>query len=55
LSISDQSLFKALEQGVFADIKRSATGGKGLEGVILKNSAYFNPVLTRLKEDSHAD
>jgi beta-lysine 5,6-aminomutase alpha subunit len=55
LSISDQSLFKALEQGVFADIKRSATGGKGLEGVILKNYAYFNPVLTRLKEDSHAD
>ena len=36
-------LFKGLEAGLFADIKRSPEGGRGLEGVILRNETYFNP------------
>ncbi len=54
-SIQKQSLFKSLEAGVFAEIKRPFTGGKGLDGVFLKNKAYFNPALKRLKEDVYAD
>src|SRR5205085_12212863 len=36
-------LFKGLEAGLFADIKRSAEGGRGLEGVVERNASYFNP------------
>ncbi len=36
-------LFSALETGLFADIKRSPEGGRGLEGVIQRNDRYFNP------------
>jgi len=33
----------AIEQGTFADISRTLTGGKGLAGVLLKDPDYFNP------------
>ncbi|MEW5785184.1 MAG: lysine 5,6-aminomutase subunit alpha [Bacillota bacterium] len=33
----------ALEQGFFADIKRSRDGGKGGNGVIAKHADYYNP------------
>lgn len=36
-------LFKGLEAGLFADIKRSPEGGRGLDGVIERHSEYFNP------------
>jgi beta-lysine 5,6-aminomutase alpha subunit len=54
-SIKEQSLFSALEAGVFADIKRPRLGGKGLEGVITRQKTYYNPVLSRLEEDEHVD
>ena len=54
-SINDQTLFSALESGVFADIKRSRTGGKGLDGVIKRDAAYLNPILKKLEEDIHVD
>ena len=41
-------LFQALEVGLFADIKRSPVGGRGLEGVIRKNEEYFNPFYEEL-------
>ena len=41
-------LFKALEAGLFADIKRSAEGGRGLEGVMRRNEGYFNPFYEEL-------
>jgi len=41
-------LFKALEAGLFADIKRSPEGGRGLEGVIERNPGYFNPFYEEL-------
>lgn len=55
LSIYEQTLFSALESGVFADIKRQRTGGKGLEGVFKRDVAYLNPILKRLEEDIHVD
>ncbi|MDZ4133707.1 MAG: lysine 5,6-aminomutase subunit alpha, partial [Dethiobacteria bacterium] len=33
----------AMEQGMFADIKRSRDGGKGGSGVIAKHEHYYNP------------
>lgn len=33
----------AMEQGLFADIKRSREGGKGGSGVISKHKSYYNP------------
>ncbi len=41
-------LFKGLEAGLFAGIKRSPEGGRGLEGVIQRNEGYFNPFYEEL-------
>ncbi len=41
-------LFRGLEAGLFADIKRSPDGGRGLEGVIKRNERYFNPFYEQL-------
>lgn len=44
-----EGLFTALEKGIFADVKRSKTGGKGLEGVCMKGSHYSNPFIELMK------
>lgn len=49
--IEELGLFKAIEQGMFADVKRSFTGGKGLEGVFVKDEQYFNPYEELLKTE----
>ena len=36
-------LFKGLEAGLFASIKRSPEGGRGLDGVIERDATYCNP------------
>ena len=41
-------LFKGLEAGLFADIKRSPDSGRGLEGVIERDATYFNPFYEKL-------
>ncbi len=33
----------AIAKGTFADISRTLTGGKGLDGVLDKDAAYYNP------------
>jgi hypothetical protein len=33
----------AIGKGLFAEISRTPTGGKGLDGVIQKASNYYNP------------
>ena len=43
--IEQNKLFATLEQGIFAGIKRSRDGGKGLAGVALKAEGYFNPFI----------
>jgi len=42
------SLFKGLEAGLFANIKRSPEGGRGLDGVIERNGQYSNPFYEEL-------
>jgi len=39
----------AIGRGRFGDVKRSETGGKGLDGVIEKSKDYFNPFLEALE------
>jgi len=46
--IDDLGLFKGLAAGLFATIKRSPEGGRGLDGVIKRNEEYFNPFYERL-------
>ncbi|MGC4062502.1 MAG: lysine 5,6-aminomutase subunit alpha [Aquabacterium sp.] len=41
--IEQTGLPAAIAKGTFADISRTLTGGKGLDGVIAKSANYFNP------------
>jgi len=41
--VEEIGLFSAIEQGMFADVSRTLTGGKGLDGVFIKRPDYFNP------------
>lgn len=43
--IEKEGLFRTIEQGKFAGIKRPLNGGKGLDGVIEKELNYFNPFI----------
>jgi len=47
--IESTGLMKAIARGMFAEIAREETGGKGLDGVFQKDQRYFNPVLDILK------
>lgn len=44
-------LFAALEKGIFANIRRSKAGGKGLEGVVVKEYVYFNPFAEAMQRE----
>ncbi len=44
-----EGLFNALEKGKFGDVKRSKTGGKGLDGVCEKGAHYRNPFIEIMK------
>jgi len=46
--MDELGIFKGLEVGLFADIKRSPEGGRGLDGVIKRNENYFNPFYEEL-------
>ena len=41
--IHQKGLFKAIEEKAFAEVKRTETGGKGYDGVILRDPDYLNP------------
>ena len=47
-----ESLFIALEKGIFGDVKRARTGGKGLDGVAPKGEAYYNPFIKLMLKES---
>ena len=42
-------LVAAIGRGRFGDVKRTETGGKGLDGVVEKAPDYFNPFLELLE------
>ncbi len=43
--IEKEGLMSTLEQGKFGGVKRSRTGGKGLDGVVQKDEKYMNPFI----------
>lgn len=43
--IESEGIFDTIEKGKFGGVKRSFTGGKGLEGVVEKHENYFNPFI----------
>ena len=43
--IEKEGLFLALEKGIFGGVKRPKDGGKGLRGVSLKGTHYYNPFI----------
>ena len=47
--IRELGLFTTLEKGIFADVKRPKDGGKGLAGVVVKGTEYFNPFIELMK------
>jgi len=51
--IEKEGLFKTIEKGIFAQIKRPIDGGKGLDGVIPKSKDYFNPFLEFMSKELH--
>lgn len=48
--VQKEGMFSVLEAGVFADVFRPATGGKGADGVFLKSELYYNPVEDELRK-----
>ena len=46
--VEKDGLFHTIEQGKFGGVKRPMNGGKGLEGVCLKDDKYFNPFIPLL-------
>ena len=48
--IDRTGLMNAIELGMFADVKRSKDGGKGLDGLVKKGPDYWNPVEEALKK-----
>jgi len=53
--IANQGMFTSIEKGVFAQTKRSITGGKGLKGVFKKHEDYVNVVLEKMEESFNED
>ena len=51
-NIRRDGLFRTIEEGKFAGIKRPFEGGKGLSGVVLKEDQYLNPFVDLLIEEA---
>jgi beta-lysine 5,6-aminomutase alpha subunit len=47
--IEKEGLFSALENGIFANIKRTKNGGRGLDGIAPKSRNYINPFVELMK------
>jgi beta-lysine 5,6-aminomutase alpha subunit len=48
-SVQGEGLLSAIAKGVFADVKRPETGGRGLDGVFARRPDYENPILRALE------
>ncbi len=47
--VEGKSIWTAIGEGVFADVKRARTGGKGYTGVAERDARYTNPLLDALE------
>ncbi|WP_457557399.1 lysine 5,6-aminomutase subunit alpha [Candidatus Harpocratesius sp.] len=51
MEIEKKGLFQALSEGIFAGIKRPIDGGRGLNGVVVKDHQYFNPFIDLMRKE----
>ena len=49
VQVEETGIMEAIEQGIFADVKRSRFGGKGLDGVVKRGPDYLNPFYAALR------
>jgi beta-lysine 5,6-aminomutase alpha subunit len=47
--IADVGLFKAIEDASFGDVSRKLDEGRGIEGIVETDEAYFNPVVELMR------
>ena len=40
---------RAIEDGTFADVRRTRDGGRGFDGVFAKDAGYWNPFADALR------
>jgi beta-lysine 5,6-aminomutase alpha subunit len=50
VEVNEKSIWDAIGEGAFADVKRTRTGGKGYLGVVERTPDYVNPILDRLEK-----
>jgi beta-lysine 5,6-aminomutase alpha subunit len=48
-AVEQEGLLSSIARGVFADVRRPETGGKGLAGVVERSASYLNPLLDALE------
>jgi beta-lysine 5,6-aminomutase alpha subunit len=49
--VADKGMVAAIGEGIFGDVVRAETGGKGFDGVVAKDPDYFNPFLEILEAE----
>jgi beta-lysine 5,6-aminomutase alpha subunit len=49
MEVKRDSIWDAIGNGAFADVKRTRTGGKGYAGVVERATDYVNPILEELE------
>ena len=54
-NIENEGLMETIEAGKFAGVKRAKTGGKGLDGVVVKDEMYFNPFIELMLGGEYRD
>jgi beta-lysine 5,6-aminomutase alpha subunit len=54
-AVERRSLWEAIADGVFADVSRPRTGGKGHDGIIRRAENYYNPLLVKLLAANQAE
>jgi beta-lysine 5,6-aminomutase alpha subunit len=47
--VREKTIWTAIAEGAFADVKRTRTGGKGYTGIVPRAEGYLNPVLEALE------
>ncbi len=54
LRIAQTGLFSAIDQATFGDVSRKVDEGRGIEGIVITEPDYFNPVTDAMREASYA-
>ncbi len=52
--IAQAGLFRAIEGATFGDVSRKVDEGRGIEGIVITEEGYFNPLSELMREASYA-